>query len=211
MLFVFAKMELLFLFSPIAPYWTLRKVRILQCIDIGLHLVLNLPCYFYPLIVSGNQGWQRMLHNWYYAGVAGHAAAVSVFCLWEIGYLVLKLYQHWKTRKNSQIAIRQAAMIQFVALYAVLVLIDWIGLYLYVLPSQRLMRTIALSLLGYRPLILVVVFNQLRSFTFTRDELFKSKRTPPSAPKSDTHRFNSFMKNLKLSKPRSSAGSYASE
>jgi hypothetical protein len=211
MLFVFAKMELLFLFSPIAPFWDQRKVRILQAIDIGLHFVLNLPCYLYPLIASGNQSWQRMLHNWYYAGIAGHAAAVSVFCSWEICYLVLKLYQHWKTRKHSQIALRQAAMIQFVALYAVLVFIDWMGLYLYVLPSQRLMRTIALSILGYRPIILVVVFNQLRSLTFTKDELFKIKRAAPSAEKGNSQRKDSLLQHLKLSRFRPSSGSYIAE
>jgi hypothetical protein len=176
-LFASCNVEILALFAPIAPFWSNERIRKLKLLEVCLHFILHLPCYIYPIIMFMEDSLlKRFLHSWYYAGVAAHAGIVSLFCTWEIVYLLLQIYHHLRSKRNQDIKIRISGMIRFGSMYAFLVLLDWFGVYLYLRPGDVFYRTIALAFLGFRVTILVLVFDQLRSLTFTKDQLFGQRR-----------------------------------
>jgi hypothetical protein len=51
LVFIIATLELLILFSPIAPFWTFAKVYRYQLISVVFMVLLNIPSYFYPLVL----------------------------------------------------------------------------------------------------------------------------------------------------------------
>jgi hypothetical protein len=46
-----AQLELLALFSPIAPYWTPRLIKKIKWINVCVHIIANIPVYIYPVRV----------------------------------------------------------------------------------------------------------------------------------------------------------------
>jgi hypothetical protein len=60
--YLIAQIELLFLFSPIAPYWAGKRAYCLQVAAIPFMLLLNFPTYTYP-IISVLQGTLRTLFS----------------------------------------------------------------------------------------------------------------------------------------------------
>jgi hypothetical protein len=175
-LFALCNMEILVLFSPIAPFWTRKRVQKLQIAEGCLHLVLNLPCYVYPAFMfSQNSFWKSFFQTWFYMGVVGHFAMVACFCTCEWIYLFIKSYQHLRSQENQDIKIRVAGLIRFGLLYGFLVFVDWYGLSFYATPGDIFYRTVGHGILNYRVLILVVIFYELKSFTLTQNQLFGYK------------------------------------
>jgi hypothetical protein len=202
-LFALCNMEILALFSPITPFWTRQRVKKLQIAEVCLHFLLHVPCYIYPLFISmENSFLKRFLHSWYYAGVAGHAGIVSLFCTWQVVYLLLQIYHHLRSKRNQDIKIRVSGMMKFGIMYGFLVLLDWVGVYLYLRPDDVFYRTTALAFLAYRVMILVLVFNQLRSLTLTKDQLFGHQR--PSQDNAKKHQNASPLLKIRVSKETNS-------
>jgi hypothetical protein len=168
-----AQLELLFLFSPITPFWTAELIFKLEWYSILLSLALTFPTYFMPIFhyIPFISHTESIFSSWLRYGAAANAGIVSVFSLWEVLYLLYKICRH-KQQTNNTLKLRMGPILRFAAIYVCIELIDITGVTVYILYYDLIFRFIAFEVLHLRVVLLVYVFLQLRNITFIKNEIF---------------------------------------
>jgi hypothetical protein len=84
--------------------------------------------------------------------------------LWEITYLLHKIYHYVSKSKKHKIEQRIPQMVRFSCGLVGIVFLEWIGIGLLVI--QGIASTLALEALHLRCILVVYIFVQLREITF---------------------------------------------
>jgi hypothetical protein len=170
--FIIAQLELLNLFRVIAPLVSAKTVRYCQICAVAIQIVLHAPLYFLPPITDLES---PLLRSTIINGAAAYAGVVSLLSIMEALYLVHCIYLHLMEKKSTKMELRLVQIIWFVMSYVVMVLLDFIGIYLFLEPSLRHLSPFAPLILQIRVILIVYIFISLRNLTLA-DELNSRKK-----------------------------------
>jgi hypothetical protein len=192
---VLCQMELLYLFSPLLPYWTKIRVRVVQFILFVLHLGLFSMAYLFPIFFPP---WPGQLYNvsdefheytrehhlmqYYRYGARIFTLSGSCLCTVKLLYIVHTLYQNSRGKHPETLQYRIAGMIRFSIFCLLTMLLDWTGVMLYSSVVQNgavFWVYMSYAFLHLRVILGIQLFLQLRTMTLVKDEIFMSILSPP--------------------------------
>jgi hypothetical protein len=198
------QLELLFLFSPLIPFWTKFRVRVGQLVLIFLHFGLFSISYLFPIffppwpgelynVSTAFQDYTREhpLMQFYRYGARIFTLVASFMYTIKLLYIVFILYQNSRGKNPETMQYRIAGMIRFSIFCVLTLLSDWTGLMLYSSVVQNGVAFwvyISYAFLHLRVVLGIQLFLQLRTMTLVKDEMFASMLSPPQKIKFLTYK-----------------------
>jgi hypothetical protein len=178
--FAITQIELLRVFSVIAPFWTSSKVSKLQWGTVVFHTIATAPSWVMAPAYWIHTRTYLLLFRWISLGTTAFFGCLSLFIVVQTIYLLYKIYEHFAESQRRAIELRIPVIRKFVTTTILLLGLDWTGIYLYLLQNEYF-QFYAFEMLHIRVLLMVYIFLQLRIITLVKDEIFSTLQNKPVA------------------------------